>query len=80
LIVGDNDIDNYLKAIEIDKIDLLASIEEILDDFCIFIDFDNKLFVSWFPEIEIEIHLPHAGWTGKYENPRLYLPSDCRGK
>lgn len=77
LIVSDENIDSYMKAIEIDKISPLELPRTEVANLNFYIDFDNKLFVSSFNDIEAEDYLPHDGWRGIYDNPLNYLSSQC---
>ena len=79
LTVMDYNIEKYLSAIEVDKI----SMEEVRKNKNInvtfYIDFDNKLFVSSFNDIEVEEYLPDGNWKGLYGNTQEYLPLQCGG-
>ena len=78
--VEDKNIDLFLKSIEGDK---LSSNEIILaktqnpNDFIhlyFFIDFDKKIFINGFSDIEVEEYLPNENWKGIFGNPNAYLP------
>ncbi|WP_343696904.1 hypothetical protein [Flavobacterium sp.] len=76
LNVNDNNIDPFIKYIEVDKIDIDSvnmSDYRFMDIFLFFIDFDSKIFISYFDEIDIEEYLPDDQWIGKFEDPINYL-------
>ncbi|QNR87019.1 hypothetical protein H9N25_11855 [Pedobacter riviphilus] len=77
LNVSDENIELYLRSIELDKIDL-DSVDvkkyDLANIFLFFIDFDSKIFISYFDDIDIEEYLPDESWVGKFDNPLNYLP------
>ncbi len=77
LVVNDDNIDKFIKAIEVDKIDSYELAKSDVNNMVFYIDFDDKLFVSSFNEIEVEDYLPHSTWRGKYDSPIKYLPPQC---
>ena len=78
LNVTDDNIEPFIKAIEVDKIDI-DSVKmadyRFMDIFLFFIDFDSKIFISYFDDIDIEEYIPNL-WTGKFEDPINYLPEN----
>lgn len=84
LIVTDDRIKDFLRAVEGDSVDLSEQLSEINNipkksiEFNFFVDLDEKLFVSSFPDIEVEEYLPDNSWTGKYDNPITYLPNNIK--
>jgi len=72
MVVHDNDIPAFFNAIEIDRVDpQMFKAKNIR--MTIFIDFDTKLFVSSFNEIELENYLPDESWKGLYTDPNKYI-------
>lgn len=76
----DNKIQEYLDAIEEDKISNTEYIN-IVDNFSsedsritFFIDFDSKIYVNGFYDIEVEEYLPNESWKGKFDEPMNYIP------
>jgi hypothetical protein len=84
LNVSDGEIDNFIQAIQEDRINLddlmhalSASPENMNLSF--FIDFDEKLFINgYFDNVEPEEYLPDDHWTGKLGYPIEYLPEDLK--
>jgi hypothetical protein len=76
------DIAAFIKSVEEDKLDnddLRKALSIVSPEYTylyFYIDFDNKIFVSAFPDIEVEEYLPEDGWVGKFDNPVNYLPDD----
>lgn len=83
LNVADNEIENYINAIEEDKIYDLTELKTINEDpvytyLYFFIDFDLKTFISHFDDIEIEEYLPDEQWQGFFKDPITFIPEECR--
>ena len=80
LNVTDENVSNFLMAIKQYVLDLeylKAAWNEIPTDLkylYFLIDFDNKLFVNAFPEIELEKYLPDNKWIGEFNDPKSNLP------
>jgi hypothetical protein len=77
LIVTDDNVDSFMRAIEIDRIEHVTLVESNIEDIVFYIDFDSKLFVNGFVEISAEEYLP-TGWRGRYDDPLNYLRDKCR--
>lgn len=88
LNVEDTEVERFLQSVEEDKLSIddadkvvrLEREEEENVQVCFFIDFDAKLYVNGFSEIEVEEYLPNKNWVGKYESPLTYLPEKIRLK
>jgi hypothetical protein len=85
LNVSQNKVNDFFKAIEVDKISLneLTEIIELNDknnyDYLnFFIDFDKKEYINGFYDIEVEDYLPDETWTGKFDEPKKYLPDELQ--
>ncbi|MDH7463536.1 hypothetical protein QEG73_19705 [Chitinophagaceae bacterium 26-R-25] len=81
LNVDDDKIELFINSIDTDKIDIvLGDVKEhkLQDIFLFFIDFDLKLFISYFDDISIEEYLPDNTWTGRFDNPVGYLPESLQ--
>ncbi|HEX8461576.1 MAG TPA: hypothetical protein VF623_09105 [Segetibacter sp.] len=78
LIVNDSNVENFIKAIEVDKIYPYDLTKSNPANVVFYVDFDVKLFVSSFNEIEVEDYLPDKDWQGKYDNPTKYLAAQCK--
>jgi hypothetical protein len=84
LNVNDSSIKDFMRAIDVDKIEPVElqsvheSIPRPLPNFYFFIDFDSKLYVNSFNDIEVEQYLPEHGWTGIFDNSLNYLPKRLR--
>ena len=76
LIVTDDNVDSFMKAIDVDRITHEALVGSDIEDITFYIDFDTKLFVNGFVEISVEEYLP-VGWQGKYDDPLNYLRNEC---
>jgi hypothetical protein len=79
LNVDDDNIESFIKSIEVDKIDIDSvkmSDYRFMDTYLFFIDFDSKTFVSYFDDLDIEEYLPDDEWIGKFEDPINYLSED----
>lgn len=79
LNVTNDNIGPFIRAIEVDKIDIDSLNMEnyrFMDVFLFFIDFDSKTFISYFHDIDIEEYLPDDQWIGKFEDPINYLSED----
>lgn len=78
--VKDAMIDKFIDSIEIDKIDINilehAWTSIALDDrkMQFFIDFDLKIYISAFVEVEAEEYLPDENWVGQIGTPWDFLP------
>jgi hypothetical protein len=77
LTVTDDNVDSFMRAIDIDRINHEVLAGSNIEDIVFYIDFDTKLFVNGFVEISVEKYLP-VGWQGKYDDPLNYLPNECR--
>ncbi|MEO6228978.1 MAG: hypothetical protein ABJB11_09710 [Ferruginibacter sp.] len=81
--VTDNEIEKYLDSISVDKISV-SEVKSISENFSeeysritFLIDFDKKLYISGFDDIEIEAYLPSSSWIGKFDwNPGNYISSN----
>lgn len=82
LNVTDDKIEDFIRNIEVDKVNidaLKSSIPKVSPEFrrfIFFIDLDSKLFVNNFYDIDLESYLPDANWQCKFENPIEYLPEE----
>lgn len=81
--VTDSNIGNFIQSISADKISA-AELQQITNTYkntneqyysylSFYIDFDKKLYVNGFYNIELEKYLPEK-WKGKSGNPTNYLP------
>jgi len=83
LCVDDDNIEQFIQSIEVDRIDLSAINSKqynFNDIFCFFIDFDSKTFVNYFDDIEVEEYLPNEQWVGEFNDPMKYLPIELQDK
>ena len=81
LNVSDKNIEGFFQSIKVDKIDFNSlSFKEYnyAEIFLFFVDFDSKIFISYFDDIEIEEYLPDEKWIGKFDNPLNYLPKELK--
>ncbi|MBS1663435.1 MAG: hypothetical protein JST68_20500 [Bacteroidetes bacterium] len=83
LNVTDDFVSDFLSSIEKDKTslkELKSSLEHIPEEIVLrfYIDFDEKLFVSSFEDIEVETYLPDKQWKGMHDRPSLCLPIELR--
>jgi hypothetical protein len=83
LNITDDQIDNFIKAIDEDRISDLEELKSISPQseytyLYFFIDFDSKIFVSHFDDIEIEEYLPQDEWHGIFEYPINRIPEKDR--
>ncbi|MET0637367.1 MAG: hypothetical protein ABWZ25_15155 [Chitinophagaceae bacterium] len=78
LIITDNDIRDFIKAIEVDKIDSSELTNVKILNIVFYIDFNIKLFVSSFSDIDVEEYLPQDDWEGIFDNPIKYLFPGCK--
>lgn len=83
LNVTDENVKDFIRAIAVDKIDLKIDgqdLQRVLREkevpFPFFIDLDNKNYISYFYDIEVETYLPDDTWVGIYDDPMKYLPDD----
>lgn len=80
--VDESNVKQFLRAIEPDHISLdtikdnLPSLEEELTLYFL-IDFDNKIFVNAYADVEIERYVP-ASWEGILDYPLNYLPDEIK--
>jgi hypothetical protein len=82
--VTDNQIENFLRSVDEDKLNTEELV--ILADnmplryrhLFFYIDFDDKLFVNGFSDIEVESYLPDENWKGFFGVPIDYLPIDLK--
>lgn len=84
LNVTDDKIEQFFKAIEGDKINL-DEFKLVIDFIPVqykrihfFIDFDNKILINGFYDIEVEEYLPDTTWEGRFESPIKYLPKELK--
>ncbi len=81
LNVTDDKIKVFLGSVEEDKI-ALSDVKQIMMDsseysqIYFFIDFDEKLYINGFADIETERYLPDNSWTGKYASPLDYISKE----
>lgn len=77
--VTDDKVEDYMQSIKDDKIEV-DELENFSSpfEFYFFIDFDSKLFVSRFSDIEIEDYLPSSNWRGDFEDPIKYYPKEIK--
>ncbi len=84
LNVTDERIEDYLSSIKEDKLifedlkSILTDISEEYRQIYFFIDFDNKVFINGFFDIEVEDCLPDQIWKGEAGEPVNYLPLDLK--
>ncbi len=85
IVVADGQTDNFIKSIREDEISLQELKEIILFDgkgnydyLNFFIDFDKKEYINGFYDIEVEDYLPDETWTGKFDEPKKYLPDELQ--
>jgi len=82
--VLDEKVPQFLKSIEVDKLridELRNVLNEVNKDYTFMyflIDFDDKIFISAFPDIEVEDYLPDKNWKGMYANPVEKLPKQLK--
>lgn len=57
-----------------DSVNLKKYNPDILLQF--YIDFDSKLYISYFDDIILEEYVPDNTWTGKFDNALKYLPKE----
>lgn len=78
--ITDDKIDPFLMSVSEDQIsiqEVKGMIENFPEEYSaiiFFIDFDKKIFISAFDDIEAETYLPDKSWNGKYGNPMEYIP------
>ncbi len=84
LNVSDGEIDNYIQAIQEDRVNLddlkhaLSTSQENIN-LSVFIDFDERLFINgFFDNVEPEEYLPDDHWKGKLGYPIEYLPENLK--
>lgn len=80
----DKDITHFLYSIAEDKLQL-EDLEWIFNNIDVefrllrfFIDFDKKVFVNGFEDIDVEDYLPDSTWRGIKGNPLLYIPQQLK--
>lgn len=84
LNVTDEKIDDFLNAIEEDKLntnEFIVAIRSLSSNYkqlCFFIDFDIKLLINGFYDVEVEDYLPDSSWIGKFGKPLEYLPFEFK--
>jgi len=82
LNVTDDAILGFLSSIQEDKVlfgDFQIAVHYVAKEFAslyFYIDFDNKLFVNGFVDIEAEEYLPDESWNGQVDDPNNYLPDE----
>lgn len=83
LNVTDDNIERFIRSIQIDKVDI-DTVDfkkyNLADIFLFFVDFDSKAFISFFDDIGVEEYLPDENWFGKFDNPIDYLPETLIAK
>jgi hypothetical protein len=81
LNVEDKNIERFIQAIQVDKIELnlIASKQyDFRERLLFFVDFDSKTFINFFDDIEIEEYLPDEDWVGQFGNPLNHLPEELK--
>lgn len=84
LNVTNKDIMNFFNAIENDRVDInelkMSCQNRLSYQFRLFffIDFDRKIYVNGFPDVEIEEYLPSREWKGIFDEPLNYTPSELK--
>ncbi|MCF6405528.1 hypothetical protein L3C95_21710 [Chitinophaga filiformis] len=73
-VVSDDKILDFFSATEEYRISYQMLSAASLLHVIFFIDFDAKLFVSWFNDIEVETYLPDNSWKGLFDDPNKYIP------
>ncbi|WP_298738823.1 hypothetical protein [uncultured Chitinophaga sp.] len=68
LIVSDESIDQFMTAIQADKVTSNELTQSEIASMSFYIDFDSKVFVSSFSDVQVEDYLPHDGWQGLYDD------------
>lgn len=79
LNVLSGDEDAYFKAIDEFKLDPYSvNLKEYNPDIPLefYIDFDSKLYISFFHEIILEEYVPDNTWTGKFDDTLKYVPQE----
>lgn len=83
LNVENDKIDDFIHSIKDDRLDtnelrFSSGMQKRNMHLFFFIDFDSKLFVNGFPDIEVEEYLPNENWGGKFGEPLNYLPEGLK--
>jgi hypothetical protein len=81
-IVDSHNVNLFLKAIEPDSVsleDIIGNLPLLGEELNLFflIDFNSRLFVNGYADIEIEKYIPED-WKGIFDNPLNYLPDDIK--
>lgn len=82
LNVLDKDVNRFLVSVKDDLI-TLERLQDLIfskrkPTLYFFIDFDKKIFVSKFLDIEVEQYLPDTQWEGKFGDPKEFIPINIR--
>jgi hypothetical protein len=85
LNVTDDKIEDFLKSVankmlKLDD-DIKAEIISIPPEYKriqFYIDFDKKIFISGFVDIEVENYLPDLNWNGELGVPSDFLPNEIK--
>lgn len=86
LTVTDPEVENFLKAIENDKVsprDFKLAVDVPAENkrLKFFVDFDSKLFVNgYYENVEPEEYLPDQAWRGEMGYPIDFLSKDLRSE
>lgn len=72
LVVSDENIPNFLRAIEQYEISQALLRQKKLRDIKFYIDFDAKFFVSSYL-VEVEKYLPDNSWKSCFDYPKKYV-------
>ena len=82
--VSDDKIETFINSIKEDQVSIseLIKIKNSLPEeflkFQFFIDFDKKVFISSFTEIDLEEYLPDNDWQGKIDFVYNYLNGEIK--
>jgi hypothetical protein len=80
LNVSQQRINDYFDSISDDKItpkEIIDNFKNVSEEFAqiyFFIDFDEKLYITSFVEIEVETYLPDEYWKGMVAEPLNHIP------
>ena len=78
LTIDNTSVEGFIKEIEVDKLNEKEASSFGINDLIFYVDFDVKLVVSAFSDIEVDEYLPDEQWTGVYDSPKKHLPLKCR--
>jgi|GEM_PF-1211566 len=82
--VTDDKIGIFLNSINEDRVNIneLIKVKDSLSSeflkFLFYIDFDKKIFVSSFCDIDVEDYLPDSNWEGKIDDVYKYLQGEIK--